>query len=90
MKWNKYPKKSPEDGEECLIAFYIMPWGSEAGYAYNLATYLNGMFRTWERERIIENVSHWMALPPDPDQMIDIDEEMRKFREGFAYRKRDE
>ncbi len=68
MKWINCEKKLPDDEEECLIAFYILPPDSVCGHAYSLATFLNGKFLSWELSQQIKNVSHWMPLPKGPNE----------------------
>ncbi len=67
-KWIECTKKIPKNQQECLIAFEIMPGDPGCGFAYNLATFLNGKFLSWELNALIKGVTHWMPLPKGPDQ----------------------
>lgn len=90
MKWIKCSDRMPELCEECLIAFNSVPQMGDDGYCFQLATYVDGDFITFELTRRVKDVTHWMKLPLTPPQMDEIDEEMRKFTEGFAYRNKSE
>jgi Protein of unknown function (DUF551) len=68
MKWTDTKKKLPKNYTECLVASHIMPGDAGCGYGFHMATYINKKFLTWELGNVIENVSHWMPLPKDPDQ----------------------
>lgn len=67
MKWVKCEVKLPENEEECLVAARIVPTRQSAGMTFDLATYVNGVFLSWELEKVVERVTHWMKLPQDPE-----------------------
>ncbi len=67
-KWIKCTKKLPKNEQECLVAFHIMPGDPGCGHAFNLATYIGGIFISWELSNQINYVTHWMPIPNGPDE----------------------
>ncbi len=66
VKWIKCTTRLPNEEKECLVAFEIFPGEKHAGLCYNMATYINGVFLTWELGTTIHHVTHWMPLPKSP------------------------
>lgn len=69
MKWISCSKKMPEQEEECLVAHEIWPGDHGCGYCYDLATFYDGKFLTWELKKTILNVTYWMKLPKSPNEL---------------------
>lgn len=63
MNWINCKNRMPENEEECLVAFSIMPGDPGCGVCFNMATYINGVFLSWELGNLIDNVTYWMPLP---------------------------
>lgn len=68
MKWIECKKILPKNEEECLVAFHIIPGDEGCGHAFSLATFLDFTFYTWERNRQLNYVTHWMPLPKGPNE----------------------
>ena len=66
IEWIKCINRFPVEGEECLVAFYILPPDSGCGHAFSLATFSNYNFYSWELQKEIGHVTHWMPLPNSP------------------------
>lgn len=65
-KWIRYIDRTPENEEECLVAFQILREDPECGVCYSLATFIGGVFHSWEFGKPIDDVTHWMQLPDAP------------------------
>ncbi len=66
VKWIKCTTRLPHEEKECLVAFEIIRGEKECGLCYNMATYINGEFLTWELGKVVPYVTHWMPLPKSP------------------------
>ncbi len=57
----------PNELEECMVAFRILPEKKECGLAYSLAIYVDGEFISWEKQSTLNCITHWMSLPEGPE-----------------------
>ncbi len=66
-EWIDINNKKPPNTEECLVAFHLIRGEQECGYCFNLATFLDGVFYSWELNLQLNNITHWMSLPDNPN-----------------------
>lgn len=68
MKWIKCANKLPNNHEECLAAFLILPESPKCGLCYIKAMFIHGIFYSMESEKheIIHCVIYWMRVPKLP------------------------
>lgn len=68
-KWIKCKDRMPEIDEECLVASCIRYGYPEYGFSIYLARFRDHKFYSWELDKKLNHVTHWMPLPDSPDSL---------------------